>query len=66
VGWRKNILAVMSESATPARIHRTGPKRMKLHEFFRRTARRCPKSDTHPRKTGVRSDTSDFHHGTRI
>jgi hypothetical protein len=56
----------MSESGAPARIHGTGPKRMQLHEFFRWTARRRPKSDTHPRKTGVRSDTSDFHGGTRI
>jgi len=56
----------MSESAAPARIHGTGPKRMKLHEFFRWTERRCPKSDTHAGKTEVGSNTSDFPGDTRI
>jgi len=56
----------MSESTAPARIHGTGPKRMKLHGFFRRAARCCPKSDTHAGKTEVGSDTSDFHGNTRI
>jgi hypothetical protein len=62
----KNIYAAMSESAAPPRIQGTGPKRMKLHEFFCRGGGLCPKSDTPRGNDGGHSGTSDIHGGTRI
>jgi hypothetical protein len=62
----KNLSRRMSESAAPTRIHGASPKQVKLHEYFHRTERRRPKSDTPPPKTEVGSDTSDCHGGTRI